>query len=302
MFGLMLAVGSIGASGPVPAARADVVAPKVAIVLVGDPDSTLTSAADRVEACLRQEGYRLPADGAMTRALRGAGEADDGLNEIRAERRRLGLSPERDRARLSLIGSQLGATALLVVRASPSEPGLSVFNVAARAFYEGDLLLSSHLEDGRVRRFIARRVRAAVRRSSEAATTPGATPSSAVTPSRASTRRMPPAPAPPAPAPPGGRKPESVDPPGSRNRRTASSRVAATAREAPEAGASPDSLAAPAPGREGDNDAKDFFSEWWPYAAAGALLIGMVTVILVTTSEGDAAQPTLRFVPGGAAP
>lgn len=42
-----------------------------------------------------------------------------------------------------------------------------------------------------------------------------------------------------------------------------------------------------------------FFEEAWPYAAAGALLLGGIIFVVVSNQGGSTPQPMLRFQPGG---
>lgn len=138
-------------------------APKIAVVVVGDPDPILRAAARRVERAV-EGSLRLPFDPGLRRALRGeAGEAGDGLEEVRRERRRLGLEEDRDAALLAALGRRAGASALAVVRAGPQEPELLVLDVRNAAFFEGELTVSADLQGNRLARFVTRRAHAAAR-------------------------------------------------------------------------------------------------------------------------------------------
>ncbi len=82
---------------PVEAPPAPERTPRVAVVVAGDPDPETVTAAEAVEIALAEETrVTLPSDAALRGALRGEGETGDGLDEVRAERRRLGLGEARD--------------------------------------------------------------------------------------------------------------------------------------------------------------------------------------------------------------
>ena len=137
--------------------------PKVVVVIVGDADPELRAAASRVEASLAASPrLRLPADPRLRGALLGEeGASDDGLAEVRAERRRLGLSEASDVPVLATLGRRAGAVAVVVVRASPA-PALVVLDVANGAFFDGELGLAA-AGDEQIAIFVARRARASSR-------------------------------------------------------------------------------------------------------------------------------------------
>src|SRR5690606_3020975 len=85
-----------------------------------------------------------PPDPGLRAALRGEpGETDDGLEEVRRERRRLGLEEDRDAALLSALRRRAGAVALAVVRADTEGPEVLVLDVRNAAFFEGELALAA---------------------------------------------------------------------------------------------------------------------------------------------------------------
>ncbi|MCB9597506.1 MAG: hypothetical protein H6719_32595 [Sandaracinaceae bacterium] len=137
-------------------------APKVAVIVVGDPDDRLRALARRVDASL-EPTLRRPFDPGLRAALRGEpGESDDGLEDARRERRRLGGAEATDAPLLSSLGRRAGALVVGVVRAT-TEGGveLVVLDVHHSAFYEGALALDDSIEPERVVSFLRRRARAA---------------------------------------------------------------------------------------------------------------------------------------------
>jgi hypothetical protein len=133
--------------------------PKVAIVLFGDPDAPALAAIDAVQAALgTSAALRLPADPALVQALSGRGEGD-GLDDVRSERRGLGLSERRDLPVLVRLGRLATATALVLVRPQGEGLELVVLDVRREAFFDGALALPA--TDADVRRFVERRTRAA---------------------------------------------------------------------------------------------------------------------------------------------
>ncbi len=135
---------------------------KVAVVVSGDPDPVLAEATAVVREALGAEpGLLLPADPALAAALGGAPapEADDGLGEARALRRRLGLSAESDLDALVRLARLSGAVAVVVVERAP-EPSLEVFDVGRRAYFADSLPLAEP-EAAAIRRFVVRRAAAA---------------------------------------------------------------------------------------------------------------------------------------------
>ncbi len=138
-------------------------APKLAIVVVGDADEALRAAAQRVESAVGTR-LRAPFDPGLRGALRGeAGTADDGLEEVRRERRRLGLDEARDAQLIAALGRRAGASAVAVVRSSANAPELLVLDVRNAAFFEGSLALEAELPDARIAQYVIRRARTAAR-------------------------------------------------------------------------------------------------------------------------------------------
>lgn len=166
---LVLALASIVSSAqaqespPPTDAPTETSAPKLAVVVVGDPDPELQAAAQRVERAVAGQ-LRAPFDPGLRAALRGGpGERDDGLEEVRRERRRLGLDEARDATVLASLGRRAGARAVAAVRAGTNGPEVTVLDVEAAAFYEGSLVLSASIADEAVARFVVRRARVAQR-------------------------------------------------------------------------------------------------------------------------------------------
>jgi hypothetical protein len=239
--------------------------PKTAVVVVGDADPALQAAALRVERAISHE-LRLPADPGLRAALRGeVGSPDDGLDEVRRSRRRLGLDEARDAAALATLGRQAGAQAVTVVRSDESgAPSLTVLDVASRRLYEGSLSLTADITDQRIARFVARRAR-----TSQASAAGGGREGGPASSGGADSLG--------AAATPASTLPEPTLPP---------------ATPVPSPALPPTSPDAPPP-------EPDFFEQFWPYLVAGALLAGMITAVALTSSGTSAAdQPVLRFVPG----
>ena len=113
--------------------------PKVGFVVAGDPDETLRNTAAFVETEATTSGLRVPSDPALRSAMRGdPATGVDGLDNLRAARRGLGLDPRNDLASYKRIGIIAGADALVVVHRQGSIL-LEVFDVSAAQFYEGAL-------------------------------------------------------------------------------------------------------------------------------------------------------------------
>jgi len=135
-------------------------APKVAIIVVGDPDDTLRAAARRVDGAL-EPTLRRPFDPGLRASLRGEpGESDDGLSEVRRDRRRLGLGEASDAPILARLGRRAGAVVVGAVRAGEDGAELVILDVAQAAFYEGALSLHDRPAADRIAAFVARRARA----------------------------------------------------------------------------------------------------------------------------------------------
>ncbi len=135
--------------------------PKVAVVVVGDPDDHLRALARRVDDAL-EPTLRRPFDPGLRGALRGEpGEPDDGLDTVRRDRRRLGAGEASDAPVLAALGQRAGALVVGVVRATADGAELVALDVHHAAFYQGALALDAELEPARIARFLARRARAA---------------------------------------------------------------------------------------------------------------------------------------------
>jgi hypothetical protein len=157
----------------------DAPAPKVAILLLGDPDEPAVAAVEAVAAALgASASVRLPADPALCQALVGRG-ADDGLDDVRRERRGLGLSERRDLPVLVRLGRLSTAAALVLVRAEGTGYAIVVLDVGREAYFDGSLTLPADAAE--VVRFVERRALAAAAardtpRTSEAAPEPAPEP------------------------------------------------------------------------------------------------------------------------------
>jgi hypothetical protein len=135
-------------------------APRVATVLVGDPDPARRARAAELDARLERLGLRRLGDPAMRAALLGDARENDGLERLHAARRSL-LFEDDPTATLRDLGARLQVDALVVVRAS--DPlRVAVFDLAAGAFYEDEPTLDD-LEAAAT--FVRRAARAAARRA-----------------------------------------------------------------------------------------------------------------------------------------
>ncbi len=163
--------------------------PKVAVVIAGDPDPSLRTAALEIELEALAAGLNVPTDPALRGALQGdpiADDADDdGLGSLRAMRRSLGASPRKDLASYRRLGTIAGADALLVLRREGTIQ-LEVFDVSAAQFYEGMLDVDQATPEER-RRYIERRAKTAQARwdSTELVVTTVPTPSAVPEPKTA---------------------------------------------------------------------------------------------------------------------
>lgn len=116
--------------------------PRVAIVVSGDPAEATAAAAARLEASLASGGaLTLPADEATRGALRGAeGDSEDGLDELRGVRRRLGITSDGDRELLASLGSRLELVVVVVVRGAV-DPTAKVYDVSEGRYFAGEAAL-----------------------------------------------------------------------------------------------------------------------------------------------------------------
>ncbi len=168
--------------------------PKVAVVVVGDPDEALRAAALEVERALERGGeLTLPADAGLRDALRG-GEgdgSDDGLDRVRRSRRQLGMGETEDLAVLRSLGRAAGASAVVAVRRADPGAEAVVIDVRRGGYFEGELALES-ADAAAMQRFVSARARAATRRDRGA-------PRADAPPAGEPREAEPPAPAAPAP-------------------------------------------------------------------------------------------------------
>lgn len=138
--------------------------PRVALVVLGDPAETVVRATTELEASLAASGsLTLPADEAVRGALRGEpGTAEDGLEELRGLRRRLGISTEGDREVLDTIATRLELVVLVVVRGA-EQPTAKVYDASEHRYFTGEAVLDVASAES-ARQFIVARAAAAERR------------------------------------------------------------------------------------------------------------------------------------------
>lgn len=167
------ALSALALCGATSARAQDAVAPKVAVVVVGDADARLRAAAVRVEDAVVGGGLRVADDLGLRGALRGepAPTEDDGLASVRRVRRALGLSEAEDAPNLARLGRMAGAALVVVVRADAHGGVEAVaFQVAAAQFYEGALDAEQTAPE-RLARAFERRARHAAEATSAVAAT-----------------------------------------------------------------------------------------------------------------------------------
>lgn len=156
---------------------AEPLAPKVAIVIAGDPDPPVKTAASTLGTECRDAGLRTPSDPALRGALVGdAAKGDDGLDGVRALRRGLGVDPRKDLESYKRLGTIAGADALVVLRRE-GDIKLEVFDVSASQFYEGMLDFDEATPEARVA-YVKRRASTAQARWAEAPAVIAETPAS----------------------------------------------------------------------------------------------------------------------------
>ena len=142
----------------------DVLGAKVAVIVVGDPDDRMRSLARRIDEAL-EPTLRRPFDPGLRAALRGdPGQDDDGLEEVRRDRRRLGAGESRDAPIVSSLARRAGALVVALVRHGDEGPELVMVDVRSAAYYEGAMPLSGTATDERILAFVTRRARASQRR------------------------------------------------------------------------------------------------------------------------------------------
>lgn len=151
-------------------------APKVVVIVVGDPDPVLQAAALELDGRIALAGgLRLPSDPALRAALRGEpdpGAEDDGLDEVRRERRRLGLGEPSDAPILARLGRRAGAVLVVAVREGAAGAEALALDVGSERFFEGTLGLAAP-EAGSIETFVGRRARVSARAAAAAAASPG---------------------------------------------------------------------------------------------------------------------------------
>ena len=151
--GTALAVLVVGGLPSLVAAQA---IPKVALIVVGDPDTALQDAASRVRESVTGLA-RFPSDPALEAALRGVHSTEDGLDRIRAERRSLGLDEAADVPTLARLGQLTSSDVLLLVRNDGLGPALLVFHVRHSGFLVGTLFLPE-ASAAQIHRFVQQRI------------------------------------------------------------------------------------------------------------------------------------------------
>ena len=137
---------------------------KVAVIVAGDPDEALRRAARDLDRALAGTDLVRPSDSLLRAALRGEVPPDggeDGLERVRAERRRLGFG-DADPEALRALGGMVGADALVIVRRADGALRIEVFDVPAARFYRDRLALDPAAETVV---FIRRAARASRRRA-----------------------------------------------------------------------------------------------------------------------------------------
>jgi hypothetical protein len=168
-------------------ARAQEPAPsaKIAIVVVGDPDSVLQEGVAAIEGAIASEdSLRLPTDSALSLALRGhPEEPDDGLEHVRRERRRLGLGETSDAPILQRLGRLAGAVLVVAVRQGAAGSEAVTFDVNRGQFFEGAIAFPA--PGDRLVAFLAARARAALRSSTQETAASSALDVEAAIPERA---------------------------------------------------------------------------------------------------------------------
>lgn len=161
-----------------PEKNPEALAPKVAIVIAGDPDPSLQAAARTLDPECTDAGLRIPSDPALRAALRGTpAKSDDGLDGVRALRRGLGVDPRKDLSSYKRVGTIAGADALVVLRRE-GDVKLEIFDVSASQFYEGMLDFDTATPEARVA-YIKRRAITAQERWTEAPEVVAETPTAA---------------------------------------------------------------------------------------------------------------------------
>lgn len=146
-----------------PSTRLAADAPKIALVVVGDPDEALQESAAELERVVMSDGsFRLPADSSLSSALRGLpAQTEDGLGHVRRERRGLGLGESNDVPILARLGRMAGAVLVVAIRHGTQGPEAVAFDVNRGQFFEGSLTFPVVREQAFA--FISARARAALR-------------------------------------------------------------------------------------------------------------------------------------------
>ena len=139
--------------------------PKVAIVVVGDPDRRILEAASRLEVWLDADEHTTEvSDPSLRQALLGQTQEGDGLDSLRGRRRSLGLDEPTDLHTLQAVGAAAGSDLLLTLRLRGGAIECEAFDVRAGAFFEGRIAVAESADD-ELERFVVPRANAAARRT-----------------------------------------------------------------------------------------------------------------------------------------
>lgn len=181
MRSLVLALASLVPLLTICNARAD--APRIAVVLEGDPTPGATAAAEGLEtALLASEEVAQPSDPLVRAALRGnTGAPDDGLDAVRGLRRRIGWSQDADREALASLAGRLALAAVVVVHVGDA-PVARVYDVTARRYFAGEAAIDEAGRDATVAFIVSRAAAAERRRTAPTPADVAATPETAGAP------------------------------------------------------------------------------------------------------------------------
>ncbi|MCC7538303.1 MAG: hypothetical protein IT379_18910 [Deltaproteobacteria bacterium] len=239
--------------------------PKVAVVIVGDPDPEAIALAERVTSIVAADASMTGVSSSDLRAaMRGAPAPTepDGLDDVRRLRASLSGEESDDVEGLVRLGTRAGADAVVLVRRREGAYEAVVLDVSRRSYFAGayrDGGADRASEDARLSRLVlARAEQAFAARATGTATTrraPG--------PARAGTAAT----------------------------RARPARASATATERRRSGAD---RTRRAPRRR---ESSSWIERTWPYFAAAALAGGFVGLYFLGREDDEAEPLRLRFVP-----
>jgi hypothetical protein len=280
---------------------------KVAVVVVGDPEPALVTAAEGVSASLASDArLRMPSDPGIRGALIGHARPphaeDDGLDGLRTERRRLGLGAETDTAALARIGQMTGAAVLALIRTRDGATELVVYDPGRRAYADGRLVLRASPATTAT---ASADNATAEDETAEDATAEGATPGNDVPTDAAfvHARAVRAVQARAARSTNASRTGAGSAPP--RRGESASRRSRPRTTDGDSDSERQGDSASTARGTEGTGDAPEeeeessWFEDTWPLLIAGVLLIGVIVWFSLPDDPADHAPPVLMFIPGG---